>query len=103
MIVNRLHKMIYLTVDRKSSIMRMKKKQLKSLPNSNSNNILEIYDFLSVEDRKCLMDYYDQSHKRRIANNSFWDYRVLRKVNGMICVIDIWLLFVVCVVVSRHF
>ena len=45
---------------------------------SNSNNILEIYDFLSVEDRKCLMDYYDQSHKRRIANNSFWDYRVLQ-------------------------
>ena len=45
---------------------------------SSSNNILEIYDFLSVEDRKCLMDYYDRSYKRRLANNSFWDNRVLQ-------------------------
>ena len=45
---------------------------------SSSNNILEIDDFLSVEDRKCLMDYYDRSYKRRLANHSFWDNRVLQ-------------------------
>ena len=44
-----------------------------------SSNILERDNFISLEDRQHLMDYYDRSYKRRLANDSFWDDREARR------------------------